>query len=58
MMTPAVRATGTPRPLPMPSMAIPMVPEVCQEDPVAREMMEQIKSVASGKIAGLRMNRP
>ena len=58
MMTPAVRGTGTPRPLPMPSMATPMVPVVCQLDPVARAMMEQISRVARGKKEGFRMNRP
>ena len=47
-----------PRPKPMPIKATPIVPIVPQDVPVAREVMEQMRTHAMKKIAGLRTFRP
>ena len=47
-----------PRPKPMPIKATPIVPIVPQEVPVAREVMEQMRTDAMKKIAGLRTFKP
>ncbi len=57
-MAPAVMAGSMPRPKPMPIKATPMVPMVPQEVPVAREVMEQISTTATKKMAGWRIFRP
>ena len=42
----------------MPIRATPMVPMVPQEVPVAREVMEQMMTVAMKKMAGFKIFRP
>jgi hypothetical protein len=49
---------GNPSPEPIPIRAIPMVPEVHQEVPVARAAIEQMIRVAGRKIEGCRILRP
>ena len=58
MMIPAVRGAGTPSPKAIPMRAIPTVPDVPHEVPVARETTEQINRVAKRNIEGLRIDRP
>ena len=57
-MAPAVIPGFMPRPKPMPIRATPMVPMVPQEEPVAREVMEQIRTQAMKKMAGCMIFRP
>ena len=47
-----------PRPLAMPMRAIPIVPAVPQLVPVAREVIEVIKTVATRKIDGFKIISP
>ena len=55
---PAVIGAGIPRPLAMPIRAMPIVPAVPQLVPVAREVIEVIKTVATRKIDGFKIKRP
>lgn len=49
IIAPSVCAGGIPRPAPIPIRAMPIVPMVPHEVPVARDTMEQINSVATRK---------
>ena len=51
-IAPAVGPTGTPRPAAIPISARPMVPIVPHDVPVARDVTEQIRTVATKKIDG------
>lgn len=58
IIVPAICGVGIPRPVPTPIKAIPTVPAVVQELPVARETIAQIIQVAIRNIAGDRILRP
>ncbi len=58
MTAPAVIGAGIPSPVEIPIRAIPMVPIVPQEVPVASEVIEVIRSVAGRKIVGVRIFNP
>ena len=47
-----------PSPLPIPSKATPIVPIVPHEEPVARDVTEQIITVANKKIDGFKIDNP
>ena len=51
-IAPAVGPTGIPSPCPIPMRANPIVPIVPQEVPVATEVTEQIRTVATRKNFG------
>ena len=55
---PAVSGAGTPRPSAMPMMAIPTVPVVPHEVPVASDTIDVMMRAANRKIAGLSIARP
>ena len=57
-MTPTVSGAGMPSPIAMPSSAMPTVPDVPHEVPVASETIEQMTSVAKRNIDGERIDRP
>ena len=52
MIAPATMGTGSPRPRPMPTNAMPTVPAVDQELPVASETIAQITQAVTRKIEG------
>ncbi len=55
---PATMPAGIPKPMPMPVRAIPTVPAVPQEVPVARDTIQQITKVAARNTPGERICRP
>ena len=57
MIAPATMGKGTPKPRPTPIKAIPTVPAVDQELPVASETVAQIRHVANRKILGDNISR-
>ncbi len=52
IIAPAIIGVGMPRPWPIPRSAIPTVPAVVQELPVARETIEHIIQEATKNILG------
>ena len=58
MMAPAIIGEGIPSVCPIPNNAIPTVPAVVQEEPVATDTIEQIHKVATKKIPGDKMLSP
>lgn len=57
-IAPAVIGAGMPRPFAIPIRAMPIVPAVPQLVPVAREVMDAIKTVATKKNDGFNIKRP
>ena len=49
---------GIPRPVATPISAIPMVPAVVQEEPVARDTIQQSRQAANRKMLGFRISSP
>ena len=58
IMAPPIIGAGMPRPIPTPIKAIPTVPAVVQEDPVASDTIELINNVATRKMDGDKILRP
>jgi hypothetical protein len=57
-MAPATMGRGSPKPLPTPMRAMPTVPAVVQELPVASETMAQMAQAAGRNTVGLRSFKP
>ena len=58
MIDPATMGTGSPRPRPMPMSAMPTVPAVDHELPVASDTMAQIRQEVTRKMDGEMSRRP
>ena len=58
IIAPATTGAGIPIPCPTPRRAIPTVPAVVHEEPVASDTTQQINAVATRKIPGDRICNP